>query len=119
MADGKWINDLEAGTPLPEAARLVLEVRLRVVADHLPRAMHEADRDPEHVHQLRVATRRADAALRIFRPCLPRKVYKEARRRLRTIRRAAGAARDWDVFLASLAQGRKAEPAKKDRKSVV
>jgi CHAD domain-containing protein len=112
MADGKWLNDLVADTPLPEAARLVLLVRLRVVGDHLPRALHEADGDPEYVHQLRVGTRRADAALRIFCSCLPHKVYKKARRRLRKIRRAAGAARDWDVFLTSLARGRKTEPAK-------
>src|SRR5690349_7794695 len=100
MADGKWITDLRADTPLPEAAQRVLAVRLEVVGHYLPRAVQEPDRDPEFVHQLRVGTRRADAALRIFRPCLPRKVYKKARRRLRELRRAAGAVRDWDVFLA-------------------
>src|SRR5262249_4315666 len=56
----------------------------------------------EYVHQLRVGTRRADAALRIFTACLPGEVYRKSRRRLRELRRAAGAARDWDVFLADL-----------------
>jgi CHAD domain-containing protein len=102
MADGKWIRGLHAATPLAEGARTVLAVRLGVVQDALPRAVHEADRDPEHVHQLRVATRRADAALRLFAACLPAKVYKKAKKRLRSIRRAAAAARDWDVFLAGL-----------------
>ncbi len=102
MADGKWINDLRPEGPVEEAARRVLEVRLRVVQDCLPRAVHEAERDVEHVHQLRVGTRRADAALRIFRACLPGRVYRRARERLRGIRRAAGAARDWDVFVAGL-----------------
>src|SRR5437870_2343843 len=106
MPDGKWIGGLKADTPLPEAARHVLFVRLEVVRDHLPRVIHEAERDPEHVHQLRVGTRRADAALRIFRPCLPEKVYRAARRRLRRLRRAAGEARDWDVFLLRLAEQR-------------
>jgi len=102
MADGKWISGLNADTPLVEAARHALFVRLQVVRDYLPRAVAEADRDPEHVHQLRVGTRRADAALRLFRVCLPSRTYRAARRTLRRIRRAAGAARDWDVFLLDL-----------------
>lgn len=88
--------------PLVEAAQRVLEVRLGVVRDRLPQAMFEADQDVEHVHQLRVATRRAGAALRIFRSCLPEKEFKRVRRRLRELRQVCGAARDWDVFLANL-----------------
>ena len=112
MADGKWINGLTADTPLTEAARRVLSVRLQVVGEILPKAVQEADADPEHVHQLRVATRRADAALRIFAPCLRRKVHKSARRRVRRVRKAAGAARDWDVFLIALAERRATQPEK-------
>jgi CHAD domain-containing protein len=104
MADGKWIENLKASAPLPEAARQVLFARLQVVRTYLPKALHEADQDAEYVHQLRVATRRADAALRIFGQCLPEKVWQQARRRLRRIRRAAGAARDLDVFALHLLQ---------------
>ena len=104
MADGKWISDLHPDTPVADAARHVLTVRLEVVRDCLPPALDRPDEDPEHVHQLRVATRRAGAALRIFAPCLPEKAFKAARKALRRLRRAAGAARDWDVFLESLAQ---------------
>jgi CHAD domain-containing protein len=104
MAEGKWIDDLDADTPLDDAARHVLAVRLEVVRDHLPKALREPDKDPEHVHQLRVGTRRAGAAVDIFALCLPDKAYDKARKGLRKIRRAAGAARDWDVFLASLAE---------------
>src|SRR5579875_445888 len=102
MVQGKWISGLKPDTPLVEAARHVVFVRLQVVQDYLPRAALEADKDIEYVHQLRVGTRRADAALRIFATCLPKKTYRKARRRLKKIRRAAGAARDWDVFLADL-----------------
>jgi CHAD domain-containing protein len=102
MPDGKWIGDLKPETPLADAARQVLSVRFEVVQELLPRAALEADADVEYVHQLRVGTRRADAALRIFTSCLPAKVYRKGRRRLRIVRRAAGAARDWDVFLAEL-----------------
>jgi CHAD domain-containing protein len=103
MAGGKWIDDLKADTPLADAARHVLTVRLEVVRDHLPKALHESDKDPEHVHQLRVGTRRAGAALKIFEACLPERALKRAKKRLRKIRRAAGAARDWDVFRLTVA----------------
>lgn len=102
MADGKWIRELSPEMSPLDAARLVLEARLRVVTEYLPKAVQQSDRDPEFVHQLRVGTRRADAALRIFRCCLPGRIYRAARGRLRKIRRAAGAARDWDVFLLAL-----------------
>jgi CHAD domain-containing protein len=102
MADGKWIHDIETATPLADAARRVLTVRLEVVRDYLPRAVHEPEKDPEHVHQLRVGTRRAGAAVEIFVSCLPGKAYKTARKQLKRLRRAAGAARDWDVFLDKL-----------------
>jgi CHAD domain-containing protein len=102
MAESKWVRGLGPATGLTEAARQVLRARLQVVGECLPRAAREAHLDPEHVHQLRVATRRADAALRIFRPCFPRGAYRSTRSRLRRLRRAAGAARDWDVFLIAL-----------------
>jgi CHAD domain-containing protein len=103
MAEGKWISELTADTPVADAARRVLSLRLEVVRDHLALALREPDEDPEHVHQLRVGTRRATAALDIFSLCLPSKVCKSSRKQLRQIRRAAGAARDWDVFLMALA----------------
>ncbi len=102
MSSGKWISDLAATTPLADAARRVLGIRLEVVRDYLRLALRETDRDPEYVHQLRVGTRRAGAALDIFALCLPEKAYNAARKQLRRLRRAAGAARDWDVFLGAL-----------------
>ncbi len=102
MFQSKWISDLRATTPVADAARRVLTLRLEGVRDCLGYALREPGRDPEFVHQLRVATRRASAALEIFAECLPLKVYRTARCLIRDIRRAAGKARDWDVFLAQL-----------------
>jgi CHAD domain-containing protein len=102
MAEGKWITGLRADTPRGDAARRVLAVRLEVVRDYLPLALHHAGKDPEHVHQLRVGTRRAGAAVETFADCLPRKAYRTARKQLKRIRRAAGDARDWDVFIVAL-----------------
>src|SRR5262249_30263707 len=107
MAEGKWIHDLKATTPPADAARHVLTVRLEVVRDHVPGALHEADKDPEHVHQLRVSTRRSGAAVGISACCLPDKAYKAARKKLRRLRRAAGEARDWDVFFLALTTGQR------------
>lgn len=102
MADGKWIDGLTPATPVPDAARAVLAARFAVVRQFLPLAAEKPFESSEYVHQLRVGTRRAAAALRVFADALPGKPLKTARRTLRAVRRAAGDARDWDVFLASL-----------------
>jgi len=104
MADAKWISGLQTDMPLEVAARLVLAARLEAVCAWLPKAVGEAAEDTENVHQLRVSTRRAGAALRIFKSCLPVKTWRRINKLLRELRRAAGAARDWDVFLDDLAR---------------
>jgi len=111
MADGKWIPGLKARTPVAEAAARVLAARLDVVNRYLPLAVNQPDKDIEHVHQVRVATRRTGAALRIFADCLPPKVHEKVKKQVRRIRRAAGEARDWDVFLAALAEREATRPA--------
>jgi CHAD domain-containing protein len=102
MNNGKWVDGLSATMPVVDAARHVLAVRLGSVHEHLPPALTASSRDVEAIHQLRVATRRARAALDIFAGSLPSGAYRSARKQLRKIRRAAGPARDWDVFLAHL-----------------
>jgi CHAD domain-containing protein len=102
MADGKWIPGLTPAMSVEEAARAILAARLDVVRQYLPLAVEHPFDDPENVHQLRVGTRRAAAALRVFKDWLPKKHRKATRDHLRTIRQAAGDARDWDVFLINL-----------------
>lgn len=102
MADGKWIEGLTPDMGVAEAGTAVLSARLEVVRYFLPLAAEKPYENPEYVHQLRVGTRRAGAALRVFADCIPRKHRRLVRRRLREIRRAAGDARDWDVFLLGL-----------------
>ncbi|MBY0230430.1 MAG: CHAD domain-containing protein [Gemmataceae bacterium] len=111
----KFIAGVAPETPLADAARHVLELRLGAVAEWLPKALAGAHSETENVHQLRVSTRRADAALRIFRMCLPGRAFRTARGRLRSIRRAAGGARDWDVFIQAMREraGRKLAPVEK------
>lgn len=104
MAIGKWISDLTPDTAVPDAAHRVFSVRLEVVRDQLGFALKEPEKDAEYVHQLRVGTRRARAALDIFACCLDEKDFRKARKFLRRLRQAAGNARDWDVFILELNQ---------------
>jgi CHAD domain-containing protein len=117
MADEKWIDGLRGDMPVYAAAALVLALRLGAVRDRLPDAVFHADDDVEHVHQLRVSTRRAAAALRLFADCLPDRLAKKTRRTLRAIRRSAGEARDWDVFLEML-QPRRTRSAAQQRRGL-
>jgi CHAD domain-containing protein len=81
---------------MSSVARSVLTARFVTVREALDRVFRHAAAEP--VHKLRVATRRATAALDGFAEWLPRKTYRTTRRWLRDIRQAAGFARDWDVF---------------------
>src|SRR6476646_47415 len=103
-ASGKWIEGIDADTPVDKAARGSLEPRLTIVAQSLPLAAHLAEQDIEHVHRLRVATRRANAAVKLYRDCLPEKTARWMKKRLKKIRRAAGDARDLDVLAVRLAE---------------
>ncbi len=90
---------LSRQTPAGEAATRVLWKWLNDVNRLLRRAVkrQDAERSVKSVHALRVATRRASAALGVFADLLDADQVRRARRRLRRIRRVAGAVRDCDV----------------------
>jgi CHAD domain-containing protein len=94
----KWIEGIAPEGGVTAAARLSIEARLRAVLHWLPLAAEQASEDVEHVHRLRVATRRATAALKLYRDWLPREPHRWIKKRLRKIRQAAGEARDLDVL---------------------
>lgn len=96
---GKWIIGFAPQDWTCDAARRTLQVRLDTVQYYLPLAANHADEDPEYVHQLRVSTRRATAALKLYEDMLPRRLNTRLARKLRRIRRAAGTARDLDVMI--------------------
>jgi CHAD domain-containing protein len=99
--DGKWVDGLTSDMAVGKAARKALEARLDAVRAALDPAK-ELTADGEPVHQMRVATRRATAALQVFGGRLPGKAEKRARKVLRKLRRAAAPAREADVLLAAL-----------------
>jgi CHAD domain-containing protein len=93
----KWIDILPSDS-VCHAARLSLEARLMAVVHYLPRAAWHFEQDVEHVHRLRVSTRRAMAALKLYRDLLPGKRARWIKKQLKKVRRAAGEARDLDVL---------------------
>ncbi|MBX9792273.1 MAG: CHAD domain-containing protein [Pirellulales bacterium] len=94
----KWIDDVRPDQPVSELARRALDLRLSSVWHYLPLASQLAAEEIEHVHQLRVSTRRAAATVRLFRDLLPKRRRRWLAKQLRRIRRAAAEARDFDVL---------------------
>ena len=58
--------------------------------------------DIEHIHRMRVASRRLRAALPLFALCFPEKKYQQWMQEIQRITRALGEARDTDVQIAFL-----------------
>lgn len=95
---------ISAATPVVKAARDLIAQRLTTVRDCLRKALAKPRRRRQHIHALRVATRRATAAIDLFRDCLPKPIRTEVRATLRSLRKAVAEARDWDVLLQQLAK---------------
>jgi CHAD domain-containing protein len=94
---------------LEEAARV--EVRASVGPPALLTAGPGTDTtDPEAIHDFRVALRRLRAWLRAFRPYLADTVRRGPERRLRTLSRLAGRARDLEVQYQWLTGPRRGRP---------
>jgi CHAD domain-containing protein len=95
---GKWIKGVSPKQRLFEAAHEILDARLKAVCHWLPLAAEKPEEDVEYVHQLRVASRRAVAAVRVFSDLIPTTSYQDIRTKLRQVRLAADAARNLDVL---------------------
>jgi len=99
----KWISGFNASEPLAEAAHRALSQRLEAVETFL-RPVRRPTMSVEQVHQLRVATRRASAALRAFESCLKNNTVRRMDRRLKKIRSAAALVRAADVHVSLLSR---------------
>ncbi|MFV2067634.1 MAG: CHAD domain-containing protein [Pirellulales bacterium] len=88
---------------MSRAGRKLLARRIKRVGKYLRLAATRPEEDVEYVHQLRVATRRAMAALDGFEPLLPPPHHLHPIRSvLKRLRKAAGTARDLDVLIARI-----------------
>src|SRR5256885_14719011 len=94
----KWLTTAAADAPADQVARAALAERLLAVRHFLAQALRDSD-ETEGIHQLRVWTRRASAALKLFEPALPNSQRKRMKKLLRKLRRTAGNIRDCDIHL--------------------
>ncbi len=101
----KWIPGVSPDDRTSHVAGRTLRFRLAAVQHYLPLAAEKPDEDIEYVHELRVATRRTTAALRLYADMLPRRRTARMETRLKQIRRATGDARDYDVLAQRLSDG--------------
>ncbi|BAO30513.1 CYTH and CHAD domain-containing protein [Sulfuritalea hydrogenivorans] len=86
--------------PLDAFRRIAMSCLEHLQRNH-PGAL--ASDDPEYIHQMRVATRRLRAALRLFHPVLPGGVAESLREPLWSLMKQLGRARDLDVLLTEIA----------------
>ncbi len=138
---GKWVRGLKPSMTMDEAARRIVADRLGKgvaeafkAAGDVPSWSIGGGRNGQHtgkagkarkqaqagdggrraVHQLRVATRRAEAAMEALSGVLPSARIKRVRAVLKSLRRAAGKVRDADVRLTML-ETLEAEATPKER----
>lgn len=90
------ISKIKLDDTMAEAARKTLLVHWQRMLEH--EAGVRAGTDSEEVHDMRVATRRMRAALRVFREYLDVDTFRPYTRMLRRTARTLGAVRDLDVF---------------------
>jgi len=100
VAKPRAIEGLEAAQPYARAAARIVEVRAAEVAEHSGGVLDIGD--IERVHDMRVATRRLRAALEIFEPCFPKRLFKPALRDVKGLADALGERRDRDVAIDAL-----------------
>jgi len=102
----KWLSTIAPGRPASDVAGELLAQRLKAVRSQLDDLFAKGD-EVEAVHQLRVWTRRAEAALGLFDPLLPNKRRRRLKKMLRRLRSSAGAVRDCDIQLKHLSGQKK------------
>jgi CHAD domain-containing protein len=100
MARAREVEKLDCDQPFALAAARVIDVRADEVLEHAGRALDLGD--IEGVHDMRVATRRLQAAMEVFRPCFPRKRHRAALKQVKGLADALGERRDPDVSIEML-----------------
>jgi CHAD domain-containing protein len=101
----KWIEGETALERPSVVAVRTLQNRLGAVLQLLSLAAEKAEEDTEYVHELRVRTRRATAALSLYEDLMPRRRFSWMKKQLKRVRRAANDARDCDVLIERLKTG--------------
>lgn len=109
MAEGR--RSISPDTPLRKAARRLLRDRLKAVGRRVGKARKHDQPSPEIIHEVRIATRRAGAAVRVFRDLIRTRDRRRVNQWLRELRKAAADTRRADVQTQLLAAARADEPS--------
>jgi triphosphatase len=97
---GAWpIPSLDPNEPLEVCLKNILTTRCE---EMLSFERGVLENDPDAVHDMRVAARRLEAALKLFGDCYPKREYKLHRQTLRSLIKALGHVRERDVVIATL-----------------
>ena len=100
MAKARPIGELNGSEPMGLGAARIVRVRTSELADHSREVLELGE--IEHLHDMRVATRRLRAALEVFEACFPSKAHATVLAEVKGLADALGERRDRDVAIASL-----------------
>lgn len=100
MAKSKRVPEIDGNAPAGDGIRMVLNARLAEMCALRDLALDW--KDPEGVHNMRVASRRLRGALRDFLPYLRKRPLTKCLGEIRAIARALGRVRDYDVAIMGL-----------------
>jgi CHAD domain-containing protein len=87
----------------------VTQKYLSAFSKEIPGVLHS--RDIEYVHRLRVASRRLDTAIKVFKTCHPEKKMKTWQKELHQVTSVLGRVRDQDIQAACIKSYLKATPS--------
>lgn len=115
MAKAKKIPYLDPEQPLDVSLRKILRTRFDEMISFEQGTIEGSD--IEALHDMRVASRRVQAVFKIFRSVFPKKKYKAEYEEIRSIIRALGEVRDYDVFIDKIEKIKKDSQAKQNTKT--
>jgi CHAD domain-containing protein len=100
MAKAWKIRGLDASRSVKETLPKILMTRFNEMMSYEKGTLE--GKDIEFLHDMRVSSRRLQAAMKIFRPVFPMKQYKKVYTQLRVLIRMLGEVRHFDVFISNL-----------------
>ncbi|CAN5779334.1 hypothetical protein BH20CHL1_BH20CHL1_07830 [soil metagenome] len=107
MAKARKIEDIGPKTPYKAAIGRLIETRFDEMMLHLDGTL--AGRDPEELHDMRVASRRLRAATDVALDCFPAR-FKYFHKTIKELTDVLGGVRDYDVLRVALVEYRDSRP---------
>lgn len=108
MASARKVPGLSCDDSFRSAAGKIIWTRFDEMMSFSTAALE--GKDPEGVHDMRVASRRLRAALELFRDAFPQRELRPMLREVKRLADALGGVRDLDVLLERLAADRAGRP---------